>query len=381
MPINRFCIQKKTGIVLFIVVLLVGILLLISFQLRSQKTTIQSKAAPAKSNSAIYGGTYVTDNTRWPFMVHITISEGFREGKCGGTLIDSQWVLTAYHCFEDIVGRRSKAVGEFEYIDLYDSEVEIVVGSTDLDSYDIHTYTVSQVIFPHIEKNYLYHNIHDIALLHIDSDDVERDPYINSVRTVSLKNNSQLYGPEGSMAVALGWGHTNRETTHILQQVVVPLLSNETVKTSPLDNYPHKDEYRGIDSSEFGFGFGMGHNNACNGDSGGPVLRWFENRWVQIGIMSWGGDPCYESHLPTVATRIIYSNDKIDHFNWIKHAVDTFSDYPKSRHFSYIGQGSFTGTKLPWEETTDYYKRICDPSEWSNNTLPTFCPILFQQGR
>jgi secreted trypsin-like serine protease len=48
-----------------------------------------------------------------------------------------------------------------------------------------------------------------------------------------------------------------------------------------------------------------------SGDSGGPILKWIEDRWEQVGIVSYGEDGCATKGYPAVYTRISYFYDWI----------------------------------------------------------------------
>ena len=54
----------------------------------------------AKVRSSIVGG-HDAPKGRWPWMVHLNItSDGINRWRCGGTILNNQWVLTAASCWE-----------------------------------------------------------------------------------------------------------------------------------------------------------------------------------------------------------------------------------------------------------------------------------------
>lgn len=58
-----------------------------------------TQAASVLREKDIVGGTEVTTNTQYPFMA--TVRDLFNSLMCGGTIINSRYVLTAAHCVAD----------------------------------------------------------------------------------------------------------------------------------------------------------------------------------------------------------------------------------------------------------------------------------------
>ena len=49
------------------------------------------------SSARIVNGVNANPNS-WPWIVHLLFQDNESEGVCGGTIINSEWVLTAAHC-------------------------------------------------------------------------------------------------------------------------------------------------------------------------------------------------------------------------------------------------------------------------------------------
>lgn len=58
----------------------------------------------AEVRSSIIGGKNSAEG-RWPWMVHlnITTDDGEQKWRCGGTILNNYWVLTAGRCWDEYV--------------------------------------------------------------------------------------------------------------------------------------------------------------------------------------------------------------------------------------------------------------------------------------
>ncbi len=103
----------------------------------------------------------------------------------------------------------------------------------------------------------------------------------------------------GTKATAVGWGHTvfRGQGSDILQEVDAPIVSNEVC------NQP--ESYNGqIIDSQLCAGFAKGGKDACNGDSGGPLMALQDGKYKQVGIVSGGNGGCAEPNKYTYYTRV-----------------------------------------------------------------------------
>lgn len=92
----------------------------------------------------------------------------------------------------------------------------------------------------------------------------------------------------GRLGVIAGWGKTDTNAgqtgTNILRTATVPIISrNECVswhesKNIDIDLYPEM----------LCAGHADGHQDACLGDSGGPLITLYQNRYYLVGITSAG---------------------------------------------------------------------------------------------
>jgi len=98
-------------------------------------------------------------------------------------------------------------------------------------------------------------------------------------------------------ATVIGWGRTMEggDTSAVLRQVEIPIVSNETCQQS----YPN-----GITSNMMCAGREEGGRDSCQGDSGGPLMvRGSGQDWRQAGVVSFGIG-CARPNFYGVYTRI-----------------------------------------------------------------------------
>jgi len=208
----------------------------------------------------IVGGIESSPNSR-PYQVALLMNG--RQG-CGGTLISSQWVLTAGHCLDSAST----------------SNLTVKVGAHRMSANDGETIRVSQIIkhenwrgAQSIESGY------DIAVLRLAS------PASNSIIPASLPTQAiadQIAGI-GAYVTVSGWGDTyggSRRGSDTLREVALPVISNSSCSSQLGANVGN------------GVICGGGPNNtsACNGDSGGPFAVASNGKFYSIGTVSWGKD-------------------------------------------------------------------------------------------
>ncbi|CAC5409320.1 Prostasin,Trypsin,Transmembrane protease serine 9,Transmembrane protease serine 11D,Cationic trypsin,Serine protease 33,Transmembrane protease serine 7,Cationic trypsin-3,CUB and peptidase domain-containing protein 1,Transmembrane protease serine 5,Anionic trypsin,Tryptase,Plasminogen,Anionic trypsin-1,Trypsin-1,Trypsin I-P38,Trypsin-10,Transmembrane protease serine 2,Trypsin I-P1,Serine protease 55,Chymotrypsin-like elastase family member 2A,Coagulation factor XI,Anionic trypsin-2,Trypsin-3,Plasma kallikr len=213
----------------------------------------------------IVGGQAVTKGS-WPWQASIllTLPTGIEEPYCGGTLIESQWVLTAAHCFD-----RLKDV----------SSVRVRLGDFNKDVHESQEQEFS--IMQLIKHNWYRIGRHpaDIALIKLDRPAVTT----RYVQNICLPGTDTRPFNGSDFCYVTGWGDTRGTgNKSIMQQVRVPIFSYTDCRSKYGTELP---------PGMICAGYEMGGKDACQGDSGGPLMCRRNNQWTIVGVVSWG-DGC-----------------------------------------------------------------------------------------
>nr|XP_060624109.1 coagulation factor VII-like [Anolis sagrei ordinatus]XP_060624110.1 coagulation factor VII-like [Anolis sagrei ordinatus] len=243
----------------------------------------------AEDTPRIVGGSFCRPGD-CPWQVLIQNKRGY--GFCGGSLIGSQWVLTAAHCL-DIVNPHQVTVGDFDKYQREQDEQKVKV----------------RQFWKHPQYDSTNYN-NDIALIRLTSDVV----FTQHVFPICLpsSNLASLLIEEQSQGMVSGWGatHAKGRLTRFLMKVKLPLVSMDTCRQST---------EKPITDNMFCAGYAEEGRDACEGDSGGPFAAAYRNTWYLLGIVSWG-EGCADVGKYGVYTRV--SN----YIPWIKEVIESETD-------------------------------------------------------
>ena len=211
----------------------------------------------------------------FPFVVYIDVG-----GFCTGTLIHSNWVMTAAHCVVEGDG----SITTPDYVERgYPTETEAV-------------HEIGRVV-PHPEYDYSGAGFkNDIALIEL------LEPFKSSgavpIRLLTPEERV-FHAPSGTLATAVGYGRKeNNEWSDGLRQVEIPLLTPEDCRR----HYDFLNEVEIVHDRTLCAGSpGKGINS---GDSGGPLIVPIGQTWGQVGVASIRGRNRSGQPVVSVYTRV-----------------------------------------------------------------------------
>ncbi|KAL3477288.1 trypsin-like cysteine/serine peptidase domain-containing protein [Aspergillus californicus] len=225
------------------------------------------------ADNAIVGGddASITD---YPYQIAL-----LQNGQliCGGSIISTQYVVTAGHCTSGASA----------------SSLSIRAGST----YSASGGTVIDVSSIAVHPDYNAQTVDgDISILTL----AEELTFGPGIAAVDLPTSSALPA-EGTIATATGWGALQEggDVSSSLQFVDVPIVNKQQCAS----------DYQGfgeLTASMLCAGAPEGGKDACQGDSGGPLV----SDGVLIGITSWGNG-CAREGYPGVYSSPAYFRDFI----------------------------------------------------------------------
>lgn len=229
----------------------------------------------------------------FPWQAYIRIGTS----RCGGSLINSWYVVTAGHCVARARPSQVRVtLGEY----VLKSDVEPLPGRT---------YGASLIKVHPYFKFTPQADRYDVAVIRLNRQ-VEFAPHISPI--CLPPKDMHLMGHYGW---ASGWGALepgSRLRPKTLQVVDVPMIDNRQCEQW------HRE--KGINVIIYDemvcAGYFHGGKDSCQGDSGGPLMMEHEGRWTLIGLVS-AGYSCAKQGQPGIYHRVAHTSD------WISHSINS----------------------------------------------------------
>ncbi|XP_038829583.1 transmembrane protease serine 5-like [Salvelinus namaycush] len=240
----------------------------------------------------IIGGVEATLG-RWPWQVSLYYSN---RHTCGGTIITSQWVVTAAHCVHNY--RLPQVSSWVVYAGI------VTRSSAKMAQYT--GYAVEKIIY-NKKYNPRSHD-NDIALMKL----LTPLNFSDTIRPICLPQYEHDL-PGGTQCWISGWGYTQPDEVLIpatLKEAPVPLISTKKCNSSCMYNGE-------VTPRMLCAGYTEGKVDACQGDSGGPLVCQIDNVWRLVGVVSWGTG-CAEPNHPGVYTKVA------EFLGWIYDMIESY---------------------------------------------------------
>ncbi|KAI9295880.1 putative trypsin-like serine protease precursor [Neoconidiobolus thromboides FSU 785] len=226
----------------------------------------------SRPNLRIVGGSDVSKPFKYPFMVSILKNDVHI---CGGTLYHGNMVITAAHC--------SPKSGQ---VHLHSAETH---------RHNLELFYKEEGGMKHqVESVYtnskfdLTTGAHDIAVWELDA------PF-NKEAGIELDDGSISNQTEFPLKF-IGWGITDtKEVATILQEVVLPIIDFDKCNKKYNNTLIKQAQFCTMDNEQ--------KKDACQGDSGGPAFVKRGNKFILVGVTSFG-ETCGHSEFPGVQTRV-----------------------------------------------------------------------------
>ncbi|XP_055609289.1 CLIP domain-containing serine protease B4-like [Uranotaenia lowii] len=233
------------------------------------------------------------DEYPWATLINYRKPNGNTGFHCGGSLINSRYVITAGHCINAIprgwtvIGVR---LGEYDLKhdgqDCLESECADVPVDVDVEKIIVH-----EEYNPQNKNQY-----NDIALIRMVRD-VSFSSYISPI-CLPVAPAERNKNNVGTKAVAAGWGRTETASQSSVK-LKVELDITDFNKCASV----YRNSQVTLRDTQLCAG-GLRGKDTCSGDSGGPLMKRVVGNIYLYGIVSFGPNKCGTKDVPGVYTNV-----------------------------------------------------------------------------
>ena len=259
----------------------------------------------------------------WPGIVSLQVSQGRNTWhECGGTMITAEWLVTAAHCVDQVRIERGGGAAQFHRGE--DGMVrrlgplKVAANRTHLSTdEDTRVFAVNRVVIHPDYQQGAFERGDDIALVRIEAG------YDGPVMPLAGLSADAPDIPAGGLVQVAGYGNTEEDDSAQggmnargravyapslrLQQADLPIVETSACRAmldKLIEDYGFEAEYGQFMVDETTICAGTGEQDACYGDSGGPlIIRGDMYEPLQVGVVSWGLG-CARANSPGVYARI-----------------------------------------------------------------------------
>lgn len=242
----------------------------------------------------------------WPWMAGIYIRNfGKDVFLCGSAIVSDKYVVTAAHCFGQKGGSNVPA-----------SRYAIFVGSLKVKEGKLHTLT-SITIHPDYKPREHYN---DLTVIEVK----ERFEFTANVRPICLPPPGSFEDIVGEDVTVIGWGDQEfgGVQASVLREVTVQVIDNKECNAA-YSKLRGSSIPRGITDLFICAGVPEGGKDACQKDSGGPLMVARDGVWSLVGIVSFGYQ-CAQAGYPGVYTRVT------KYIDWLEQEINVQDSSPVS---------------------------------------------------
>ncbi|KAJ0173663.1 hypothetical protein K1T71_010812 [Dendrolimus kikuchii] len=277
-------------------------------------TLLPSNCGEPSGDNRIYGGTLTSiDEHIWLSLIKYEKPHG-SGFYCGGVLISKRYVLTAAHC---VKGADLPPSWKISHVRLGEWNTSSAVDCFKLDCINqpVQDIPIEEIIAHEAYDPDDQNQQADIALIRL-SRDAQFHEFTKPI-CLPLSNNARgaTFANDVFNFEVAGWGKTESQATDSTRVQIGRLLTGTESDVKLKVDVPvvnntycssvYKKVNRLITSTQLCAG-GIKGKDSCRGDSGGPLMGqpYETNKWMVLGIVSYGPSPCGTAGWPGVYTRV-----------------------------------------------------------------------------